>query len=247
MLITFPSAHRWLKTLPQDPFSGFGTNNTKKIKNSIPKLSEAGINYSIKPLSEEIIAWFEPWYADTIGSKHNPKISSIYDTTIGKSSAYPYFALIVTQDTKVVATTIFSKRKTLLSIAYRIANQNWVGAPVVASPSLIAEFATQEYALNENLTVISHGKDRNPYGINANIGLALFKLSVGCEPYLPLGDFETDTINTNSLTSDILIFALPDSGTKITQGYLCANPDVIEKYSAFQKYSEKITITVLPR
>jgi hypothetical protein len=247
MIITYPDSHRWEKIVSDDVFKNFGKNNTARLRSSLARLETFGIRYEFVDLTAEIISWFEPWYHQTINTKENPKLSPIYETTIGKANAYPYKILILKEQGDVVGAIVFSVRPTIISIAYRIFKPNWNTAIMQANPALFGEYAMSEYTHTQGITLLSHGKDRNPYGLNANIGLALFKLSVGCRVTTPKGPYEILSIDTDTITTDILIMEQPATGKDITRAYLYATPDTQSKFIALQKYSETLEVITLTR
>jgi hypothetical protein len=247
MTITYPTTHRWEKPVSADPFDGFGKSNRARLRSTLAQLESHGITTDISPLTTADIAWFEPWYQTSIGSKPNPKISAIAETTIHKENAYPYFILTVSQHGIKMGATIFSLRRAMISIAYRIYETNWHTGTLQANPALLAEYTINEYAHTISCTSISHGRDRNPYGPNANIGLALFKLSVGCFVTLPKSGLEVVTLDLASTHQDILVMHTPASGTRVTDATLYASQDVLEKYSAVTKYPHLLVVHTILR
>ncbi len=247
MLITYPEAVRWEKSVSGDIVTDFGKNNAARLRSSLPKLDNMGISADIADLSTSHITWFEPWYQSTIGAKTNPKLSSIFETTLGKAATYPYKILTIRESDRVVGSIIFSLRKNRVSIAYRVFNPTWNETNLQSGPALIGEYYINQFCIQSGLNRLSHGKDRNPYGLNANIGLALFKLSVGCHATLPTGVTTIHTINTSNLTTDALIMEHPKIGTNITHAYLIGTPDVLEKYTALKKYHDILTIHCIER
>jgi hypothetical protein len=231
-----------------DPLFGFGKNHTVRIKNSLKKIAESSITYSFEPLTREVLDWFIPLYTATITEKNNPKVNDIFESTIGKVSKFNYLALILKEEGVPIGATLFSERNSILSFAYRIYPLNWQKNNLPAGPSLYAEYLMNEYASQNGFSKISHGKDRNPYGYNAGIGLALFKLSVGCAVDLPKDSFDILSLDTSTLTEDILVFAYPENGsTHISEAYLCVTKDTLEKYDSIVKYDHLIHTNVILR
>lgn len=248
MLIKYPSEHKWLENVNSDPLSGFGKNNRTRLKSTLKNIADSNVSYTIEPLSEDILRWFTTIYKNSIGSKNNPKVHDIYSTTLGKESIYPYFALILQEQGNPIGATIFSKRKSIISIAYRIYPNQWEHNSFQASPSIYTEYIINKYSHEEGYRTISHGKDRNPYGINSSIGLALFKLSIGCHVYLPTTPYEIKELESNLVTEDILVFAMSDDeSTKIKKGFLITTADNTSKYENVTKYPEQIEIEIITR
>ncbi len=248
MIIQYPTSHTWLKSVLTNPLAGFGKNHTVRIKNSLKKIAESTVTFKIEPLTPTIIDWFTPLYAETVGEKNNAKISNVYSSTLGKASPYPYYALILLEAGVPIGATIFSERTHTLSFAYRIYPNHWLQNSLPAGPSLYAEYLINDYVAQKKLTKISHGKDRNPYGYNAGIGLALFKLSVGCSIYLPNVPHDSDSIELDSVTDNILVFEYPKNDLKqISQAYLCVDTEAYEKYHSITKYDHLVHTTIVKR
>lgn len=244
MLITYPSAHKWVELVGAQPDSGLGKNNQARIRSTLKRIPETEISFNIEPLSEETLEWFMPLYTASIAQKHNPKIFDIRGTTIGKSSQYPYFALALYEAGHPIGATIFSERRSLISIAYRIYPLDWSQHKLQANPSLYSEYLLNEYAWKHGFIKISHGKDRNPYGLNAHIGLGIFKLSVGCTPYLPTTSYEMLTLDLTAIDTDVLIMLPPETGAQITNALLYTKEEHFNRYSQITKYPERLSVEV---
>ena len=247
MQVTFPSHHQWLKDISAGPEIDFSGSVAQKIHASLPHLEKFGVTYSIKPLSEDFLNDFMPKYQIEIGSKQNALMQDVPGKTLyNKESSYPYFCFSLEENGVFIGGTIFSVRKDRVAFAYRAFTNSWIDAKLRASPALIGEYAVAQYAASIGLTHISHGRDRNPYGLNANIGLATFKLSVGCRPSA-LGEFEVLTIETSTLNEDCLILELPKEGTRITKAYLVTLHETEENYLRVTKYPDLLQVEVLYR
>lgn len=219
----------------------------KKILATLPQLQEAHIRYHIEPLHEDFFTKFLPLYSGHIQTKRNALIHNIKDKTLYNSiSTSPYYCLSITEGDTFIGGAIFSVRKDRVSYAYRTFIKEWQHAKLKAGPALIGEYAVAEFSCARGLRYISHGKDRNPYGLNANIGLATFKLSVGCYPSVS-GEYEVKTLKTSDLTEDCFILAMPEVGNKITNAYLVTRPENEEHYLRATKYPEQLAVEVVYR
>ncbi len=238
----------WAKKLTDDAFAGFGKNHLSRIKTTLRKIESSTVTYSIELLTSTHLEWFTPLYNATIQVKNNPKVNDIFATTLGKEAEYPYYILILKENNISVGATIFAARTKSLTFAYRIYPNEWQHNSLPAGPSLYTEYLMNVWAIENGYSKISHGKDRNPYGINASIGLALFKLSVGCSIELPTGSYETDTFDTDKVTTDTLIFEQPKEASKcITQAFLCVHKDTLFKYESIKKYDHTVVTTIVLR
>lgn len=246
MIVTYASEHTWVTEISSDPMHKLGKNNQAKLRSTLNQLSSRAVSHKIVELTPEILAWFVPLYESTIGKKNNPKIKDIYATTIGRTVTYQYFALILEEAGTPIGATIFSKRKSIVSIAYRVYPHQWSAVKLKAQPSLYAEYLINQYSYQCGYTKLSHGKDRNPYGLNASIGLAQYKLSVGCHALLPKTYTKCD-LNLDLVTNDILVLEYPQDRQEITKAYLCTNANNIEKYRDLTRYSERLNVKIILR
>jgi hypothetical protein len=246
MSISYPNHHRWNNELSDDIFDSFGKNRRSRLRVILGAVNsgETSIAYRIVPLDNDIVEWFTPLYTKTIAQKNNAKIFDIRSTTIGKDSPYTYFALVLEEAGVPVGATIFSEREDFLSIAYRVHPADWKHHSFQTSPSVYTEFVLMEHAYNLGFRRISHGRDRNPYGLNSDIGLCVFKLSVGCVPSLPEPDnYLVETLNCDELTVDTLVLHLPNSGTRITEASLFVCGEITDKIRQVTRYPKVLTVT----
>ncbi len=246
MVITYANKQRWYKELRENPLDGFGGNAQSKIKSTLKKIHFYGIEAKIRPLTRELLNEFLPIYEKEIMRKNNPRIFNVEDKTLGKaSSGYPYFYLSLTENDHVLGGTIFSEKPDTLSVSYRAYGANWRHATLQAKPALYAEYVLAKKALSLGKARISHGRDRNPYGLNANIGLAAFKLSIGCRPYVP-EDFELNVIDTDTIKTDALILQYPDNGeNRISKAFLVTAAETEQKWLQVTKYPEALRVEII--
>ena len=238
---------KWIKEISADPIENFGKNARSKLRATLDRIAEYNIACVVRELDDDFLGWFMPLYQAHISRKHNPKIFNIRETTLENTShSFPYFSLALLENNKPIGGTIFSVREDNVSIAYRTYQNKWNNAPLPANPSQYAEYKTAKHVVSLGKTKLSHGKDRNPYGLNANIGLAIFKLSVGCAPILP-EKYEIYDLDTTTLKRDVLILLLPQKGTHIKTAYLFTTPEKESGYSQLQKYPDRLEVVVKHR
>lgn len=228
----------------------FGKSEQEKLKGILEKLQNSGITYMIEPLSDVFFDWWLPMYQDRISSKDNPKLFNIKEKTLGNPNKDKrYFSLTLLEEGARLGGVVFSLNEDTLFFAYRTLTYDWNRARLRASPSLLAEYILAEHAKESSMRYISHGIDRNPYGLNSGIGLAAFKLSTGCRPQLPK-TYEIDTLDTSKLQVDALVFECPKdptAHTDITKAYLVSNDAGIEKWRSLTRYSDRLTIEIIRR
>jgi len=247
MKLRYATTHKWIETITADPLSELGKNNKSRVRSTVNNLIGSGIEHEIKPLDQSTLDWFVPMYQEKISTKDNPKIFDIYGTTLGKESKYQYFALILYEYGKPIGATIFSERKSLLSIAYRIFPNQWESHSFQANPSLYTEYLLNKYGWERGYKKLSHGRDRNPYGLNSHIGLAVFKLSVGCKAFLPSADYVVDEMDLEEINEDILLLVHPEEGEQITKAILYVKEDNFYKYDQVTKYPDRLAVDVIYR
>lgn len=246
MVITHSDKHRWEKPVLADPLEHFGKKSQAKLRSTLNKINATDIRTEIVPLTEEFFEWFTPRYIEAIGDKDNPKVHDVYGTTLGKETKKEYFSMALYEGDDILGGAIFSVYEKRFSVAYRIYDYAWRRAKLPAAPSLYTEYVINKHAYETGMSIFSHGKDRNPYGLNANIGLAGFKLQVGCKPYTP-NEFEVCTLDTSTLSSDALVLELPSEGTLITRAYLIITKENEAKYEQLLKYPDLLPIEVMYR
>ncbi len=250
MKMTYIPFQRWLKPVVASPEELYGAKNAKRIRSTLPRISDFNIRHEFKKLDVDFLDWFTPIYEKTIGSKNNPVVHKLYEATLGNSSRKSeYWSLTLFENDLPIGGTIIGIRDDRIMIAFRTFETRWVEGTLQASPALYAEYLASKYAYDLNKKIISHGKDRNPYGLNASIGLAIYKLSVGYCPY-KLDDNETPLptdIDTDTLDSDALILHLPGADNKITHATLVTTKETAENYSQLHSYRNLLSIETIFR
>lgn len=247
MIIEYSPFHRWFKEAIENPEDLFGKKNKKRILSTLPKISEHPITHSIKPLDEEFLHWFTPLYSEIIGAKDNAIVHDIHEATLGKGSEAIYWCLELLENNTPVGGTIFRIKDEKILIAFKVYPHNWKEGTLQANPSLYTEYLLSKFAYDSGKEIISHGKDRNPYGINAAIGLATFKLSTGYKPYLLLEkeNCESKTIETDTIKVDSLLLHHPQMNTyndPIIKATLLVSRETEPKYLQVCSYPESLKI-----
>lgn len=239
MILTIPDKVSWRKTIGTDSFSHYNKTNAKRIlKTSLHQTRDA-IEYIVEPLTVEHLAWFEPMYIDKIAQKNNPQIINLYETTLGKLKGN-YNILIITEQNINIGAIIFSETSTDVNISYKIFTDTWITSTLPAGPSLYADYLLTEYSLNLKKGIISHGKDRNGYGMTSSIGLAIFKISLGYKPYLPK-KYALETYDDAAITTDVLYFnSVPESLVLI--GTLYTTKNTQHKWERLNSYTDQVKI-----
>lgn len=249
-LISYPSKITWLEIVTEHADSELRKNHRARMRSLLSKLSSTTITHTVSPLTEAALDWFLPLYNSKIGQKENPNIYNIFETTIGKKNPPNYFILTLFERNIPIGGTIFSERKDKLSIAYRIYPNDWTAqtVPLQANPALYSEYLINAHAWSHGYHLISHGRDRNPYGLNANIGLALFKLSIGCTPHVPASSYEVLSLDLDYVFQDIFVMEMPpDNNQRVERATLYASKETVDKYMPLTKYPDKVQVKVIER
>lgn len=249
MLIPYPKHIRWIRATPASPDAYFVGSNQKKVAQTQAALATAGVDYTITLLSEAFLDEFIPLYTHTLLQKGNARLHDVYQKTLGKAGApHPYYALRVTEQGRFLGGTIFSLRPDRAAYVFRAYPRDWREAELSASPALMAEYFLAAFTHEHNLPYISHGQDRNPYGLHAAIGLAIFKLAAGFS-VRTTKEYVVGELETNNLTCDALILDLPSKGMghKITTATLVTLPEHEAKYLQVTKYPTLLSVTTIYR
>lgn len=243
MHIKHPSHIRWFRETGTDPLEFLSGRNGKKIRSSINKLDASKITHVLKPLTKDFFTEFTPLYESIVGSKQNSIVHDVQAKTLGKINAeFPYYALSLYEKSQFIGGTIFSLREDRVAYAYRAYLSQWSQATIKAQPALIAEYLVAQFAIKHRLLFVSHGRDRNPYGLNSAIGLATFKLSVGCRPLLT-EDCEPHELDPASLKTDTLILLYPETKTPyISKAFLYTSRETEQKHIQVTKYPELLEV-----
>ncbi len=218
----------------------------KLINQSLPLLAQNGVEAKIELLTEDFFTEFTPQYTLNIGGKENAMVHDVQTVTLNnESNNSVYYGLSIHENGHYIGGTIFSLRKESVSYAYRTFEKGWRYAKLNANPALIAEHMVAEFGRANGKSILSHGKDRNPYGLNSAIGMAGFKLSVGCFPSTLKGVYDICTIETDTLTKDCLILEQPPQAGNIEKAYLVTKKENEGRYLQVTKYPDQLKVEVL--
>lgn len=245
MIISYPTKIAWQKPLQEDLLSFFSKSTRKQLQKLLAQVENSEITYQTAPVSESFLDWFVPIYKADMSTKQNTLEIDIKNHI--QSRSVPYFSLTILEKDIPVGAAIFSERKSSISIAFRSFNRSWSDSTIQSTPSYYGEYLFGLEAAARKKDKIAHGYDRNPYGINAGIGLGIYKLSIGCHAYLSkttaFANLDTDTIDT-----DALILVQPEHGVKkITRGVLFCKPENEQKYIQATKFADQVSIEIIHR
>jgi len=236
----YPEKIGWQKKVSEDLLSCFGKTVQKNIKKFLFIKENLDFEYKIERVSDEFFDWFLPEYKSFISSTENPLEIDVKNHIISRPNIQ-YYYLAVYQKEIPLGAMIYSVRQESLSIAFRYFKHNWLYGLTDITPSYIAEYIIGEEAFKLKKKIINHGIDRNLYGMNANIGLATYKLSIGCYPILPK-DSTVKNIDLSSLNREVFVMLCENIREEkyLQSAALVIDKQNQQKYAQLKKYAERI-------
>lgn len=187
MALLYPQYLVWRRTMEgvhsaDDCFS-------KKMMNRMRKSWKVLADSPYRLVRDEIVDdtylnQFVPLYEKHIGAKKNGHIYPVRERVHeGQAKGHIYEALSLYQDEVLIGGFIYSIRRDALSACFR-AFPHELPLALPLSVSHLAEHLYFARALELGKHYLRHGKDRNAYGLHSNIGLAEYKLRLGCDPWV---------------------------------------------------------------
>ena len=247
MKIQHTTHHRWHRPVIENPLLLYNKNNQKRLQSTLNKIEETNVSYQIRIVDNEFLEWFQPFYTAQMESKANAKVHDLYEATKAKDYIEAYYQLTLFEGDHRLGAILFSLRKDkMLGISFRALEHTWQENTLQANPALYTDYLLAQFAYEKAMEVFSHGLDRNPYGINAAIGLATFKLVVGCTPKIPKEPEFTET-DISQLTEDALIILPPEEDIVITKAVLICTTESEPKYAQLRAYPDRLNIDVQHR
>ncbi len=247
MQIAYASHHTWYKYSVDNSLNHYGKNDRKRLTKTLEQAVLEDVTYEFKPVDEAFLTWFLPMYERIIGTKKNPHIFDITNSIKSpKELSQGYITLTVYDHGQIVGGCIFNDFGWYYSIAYRVYEPHWPQTKLQASPSFFGELQLDLFTKQQGRKMLSHGKDRNPYGLNSSIGLCIFKLATGCKPRTAL-TYELRQMDTNVITEDCLILHHPHEGRVITDATLICTNKSENRYRQLKSYPERLTIHTIIR
>ena len=250
MIINYTDKQIWRKEAVKNPEFLYSHKNLKRIRSTLRRLERDKVSYDFKALDTEFIDWFTPFYKEQIGKKQNAKLFDIFSTTLGNPQVgQTYMSLLVYMNNEPVGGSIVTINEEFLGLIYRAFLPKWPASSLQASPSLYADYVTSLLAFEHGKSQISHGKDRNLFGIHSSIGQVIYKLSVGYSPRTPrLKTSESHNIlnlHSNNIQTDTLVLEYPPTGDIIEKAYLFTTPENETKYKQITQYPELLKVEVI--
>lgn len=243
--LDYPTKIEWRVSLPEDGqlFSIYSSRTKKDLLNSLQKLENSDYTFEFDEVDEKYLDKFIPLYitnTETIKGGLVRDIRSIILNDPKKSG-------------KCKSISFYDKKEYRGGIIYRITGKNIVNEIAKVFPkkidvslklnvSFIAEYYLYDYAYNNNIRTVSLGVDTNIFGKRGSIGLAIYKLRTGAQPYVAKANGVTmySSFEFNNLVDDDTLIFIGNLGDKIKSAKLFLNKSSTEldKYSALLKNSK---------
>ncbi|NCN58455.1 helix-turn-helix transcriptional regulator [Candidatus Microgenomates bacterium] len=221
----------------------FGGKTRKKIHKAEQHLAENNYNIKVDDVNEEFIDNFIKIYTRHIqsigGQVHDVK----YKIITKPPHSYPYKAVSVYKGNQYIGGLLFSDRGDHLVTAYKAIPRD-TGIKLPIGMSYLVEAELYKYALTHNKQYIRRGRDRNLYGIELAIGIALYKLQIGNYPILVPDKKLTIIDSFDWKGQDVLVFLAPQAGNKIDKAIMYSTKSVDELHTAFHLLFTNKYVTV---
>jgi len=212
----------------------WGLETSKRVAKAKERLAAAAVPYRfvVGEMTNEWLDRFVPLYEEYIGAKENGTVFDIRNKiTTNQAVGKKYEAISLWQGDVFLGGVIYSLGVKALHVAYRVfPRQLDIKLPI--SCSYVAEDYLYRRAFELQKHGIVHGKDRNPYGINSAIGLAEYKLKVGCAPWVSQSEAVVFSDATElRADQEALVFLGKEKGIKITEAILFSDrsPEELHK------------------
>lgn len=214
-------------------YDAFSDKRASRIRKSLEILEKSQFHFEFHELNESLLDRFVIIYNMFMSEKKGGIIYPIKDKISAKQqNGRKYHILALWENDLLIGGLVFSERKSSVSIAYRVLPVN-INLGMKSSPAQIAEYLITDFTLNQGKKTINHGRDRNAFGINADIGLASFKMRVGATPYISKNNNEMVEM-PETFDRDVLICLGEDYGEKCDEFVLFTDLDEIEALDKYQ-------------
>lgn len=245
MPLKYPKFVVWKKEISNiDVMDNFSPRQKKYINSLLNSPNFSTIQYKIEKINTDFLEKFTPFYNQKIQHKRNPHIVDIELLISEKSKEFPIYCLSILEEGVFVGGSIFIHRLNRMTTSVKSFESNWLNFRSSTSPTLLAEYFFYKHAISFGYTLITHGKDRNPYGQNSSINLCATKLQLGYSPYLPKG-VEYGLLELKDIKEDILLLTKPTMGEIITEGLLVLINNADEQnYNLLLNTKSKLRITI---
>lgn len=228
--------------------TNYGKSDRKRIQRLTELLPELAITHTIRPLDEAALEWFIPLYVERLSAKENPSPYDVKSSTLLNPTWSAFEMIEIREAGEIVGGLILLRHEKYVSVFYRTFPSQWNNVSKqlrVCGPALYTEYLLDSYAQSLGHTYLLHGSDRNPYGLNSAIGVCIFKLSIGCKPYMMKNEVEDRELNPTTLEKSALVMHPTEPGQRITEATLFVKPENLSKYEQLFTYAEILNVKVI--
>ncbi|MBC7472208.1 MAG: hypothetical protein H7196_03035 [candidate division SR1 bacterium] len=227
----------------------YGDRTKKDLNNSLDRLKISQYKFCIEEITKDYLDQFVPLYVTNIESIKEGIIYDMYDIILHNpkhQDGYKALSLYLGSEYLGAILFVVSKSNKLYEIAKVFPKT--ILTPLKLNITFIAEYKLYEYAVNNNIKYISLGVDTNYFGRRGNIGLAIYKLRTGAQPYCPKKNdnliFENIIFN-HEKDDDMLVF-LGTLGKKIefAKLFLNSKTEYLDKYSQLLQ-NKKVSVEII--
>lgn len=248
----YPQYVRWKLSLAdhEEPWQFFGKKTGKRVRRAVEKCAQDKTEvFKIETVDDDYLEAFVKIYTESIAEKSNPRHIDVIQKIHEKQEEgveYEAVSLYNSDTSKLIGGLLYSKREESLNAAFKAFPAEF-SATMPATPTRVAEYYFIERAKQLQKTYISHGKDRNVYGVHCDLGLARFKLSIGCVPYVPADNtLWKEEVDANK-EKVVFIFLGEDVDTPVQESILITTKTEEESRAAYPELwkHERFSVTII--
>lgn len=220
---TYPSYITWKVELQKDKDFSYllGKSETKKLKKTLELLPLSEYQFKVTQVDKQYLAEFIPMYQTDMRQKKHGVIFDVHQKIESNhKKEIRYEAISLLKNDSLIGGMIYSIRGSSVSVAYR-SFPHTLDIKLPISCSYAAEHYLVNRAIELDKFTITHGRDRNPFGLNSAIGLADYKLRIGSVPYVSKSkENEFHRLKEYTHDEDSLIFLGTEPAQRITKAVL---------------------------
>ncbi|MBT6253837.1 hypothetical protein HOI83_01230 [Candidatus Uhrbacteria bacterium] len=211
----------------------FSSKRVTRVRKSLENLKDSQYRFEQLELTDDLLDQFVVLYDAFMTKKEGGVVYPVKEgINANQEKGRKYHMLALWNGEVLEGGLIFSERKSAISVAYRVFPTS-LDIATTASPAQIAEYMVVDAALKMGKARVNHGRDRNAYGINADIGLASFKMRSGAIPHISKNGNEIVDL-PETLDSDILVCVGDEPGEICDELVLFTDLDEEEALKKYQ-------------
>lgn len=250
-MTTYPEFIAW--HLPLEGFTDanqiFSAKTAKKIRSGLRILDEQEYQFHIEDFDERYIDRFDALYRSNLEAKKSPRIKNIRQMLANAPEQRQYKILVLEKDGVMLGglTFFISYGHTLMTVL-KVFPYALPDTKLPISPTFLAEYKLFAHCFDLGLDKIVHGRDKNIYGKNSAIGLAMFKTQLGCKPRAAVSAMIFPLESIERTEEDMLVFLASEAKEFIDHAilYTRESPEVAREKYATLFASEHFTVEIRP-